>query len=544
MSDIAGVVSTGRWAPRRLKARQRFRVSVRSLGGPVVLLSAWQLLAGVGVLGRYALPTPTAVLATAWRDGFYLQDAATTLGEAARGWLFGNLAAFALASICAFVRPARQLMLRLAVATYCIPTIAIGPLLVLLVSLDSTKVVLAALSVFFTSLVALMLGLDSADPRQLDLIHAYGGGRWMALRKVRLRAAVPAAFSGLSLAAPAALLGAMVGDYLGGHRGLGVVMLQAQASLHVSRVWAVGLTATAISGAAFACTSLLGRRLTGGLTVGSLDGGAGASVRAVRRRGPQVTLALARRAASLLTTLIALVGLWWAAVPVLGLDPYYAKTPLTVLHGLSSSHLEGTTGSSLLAGARTTLTDAALGYLAGTLVAVILAGAVIASATARSMTMPVIVMLRAVPLVAMTPLLALICGRGTVLIATVAAVVVLVPTVVTVTAGLANVPATATDLFRAYGGGRWIALRKLQLPYAIPALFASARVAMPGAVLGAVLAEWLLTDSGLGHLMAVSVINSDFTLLWGALAVATAISIVLYHLTSEGEELTLRRIRQ
>jgi len=141
MSDIASVVSTGRWAPRRLKARQRFRVSLRLLGGPVLLLGAWQLLAGVGALGRYALPTPTAVLVTAWRDGFYLQDAATTLGEAARGWLFGNLAAFALASICAFVRPARQLMLRLAVATYCIPTIAIGPLLVLLVSLDSTKVV-------------------------------------------------------------------------------------------------------------------------------------------------------------------------------------------------------------------------------------------------------------------------------------------------------------------------------------------------------------------------------------------------------------------
>lgn len=364
----------------------------------------------------------------------------------------------------------------------------------------------------------------------------------MALRKVRLRAAAPAAVSGLALAAPAALLGAMIGDYLGGHRGLGVVMLQAEASLHVSRVWAVGLTATAISGAGYALISVLGGRLSGGLSVGNLD--ARPRRREHRDRRPALALGWARRIASLLATLFALVGLWWVAFALFGLDPYYAKTPLALWHGLSNPHPDGTTGSLLLAGAGTTVADAALGYVAGTLVAVAIAIAITASATARSMIMPTIVMLRAVPLIAMTPLLALLCGRGPLLIATVAGIVVLVPTVVTVTAGLASVPDSARDLFGAYGGGRWAALRKLQLPYAIPALFASARVAVPGAVLGAVLAEWLLTDSGLGHLMAASVIDSDFTLLWGALAFATAISVVLYHLSSEGEELAMERISQ
>lgn len=67
---------------------------------------------------------------------------------------------------------------------------------------------------------------------------------------------------------------------------------------------------------------------------------------------------------------------------------------------------------------------------------------------------------------------------------------------------------------------------------------------MSGAALASVLAEWLVTDSGLGHLMAPSVIDSDFALAWGALPIAKAISIVLYHLTSEGEELTVARIRR
>lgn len=101
------------------------------------------------------------------------------------------------------------------------------------------------------------------------------------------------------------------------------------------------------------------------------------------------------------------------------------------------------------------------------------------------------VALRSVPLIAMTPLLALVFGNGTLLIATVAGTVVLVPTVVTVTAGLANVPTPAVNLLHAYGARPRATLLKLRLPFAIPALFASARVAMPGAIVGAVLAEWL-----------------------------------------------------
>jgi sulfonate transport system permease protein len=525
---------------RRVSPRSDRRL--RALGAPLGVLCAWELLAAAGLLSPHALPAPSVVLTRAAQDGFYLTDAATTLGEAARGWLIGNVAAFAVAALCASARPLRRSLLRVAVATYCVPTIAIGPLLVLLVSLDTTKVVLAALSVFFTTLVAVVLGLDSADPRQLDVVHAFGGSRWMELRKVRVRAALPATFSGLALAAPAALLGAMIGDYLGGHRGLGVVMLQAQASLHVDRVWAVGLTATAISGAAFALTALVGRRLGGELTVGNLQ--ADGRVSAPRARRPSFAAAIGRRAVSLLATLAALIGLWWAAIALFGLDPYFAKTPLAVWQGLSNTHPDGSTATLLAAGTRATLFNALLGYLAGTLAALAIAAAITASSAARSIATPLIVMLRAVPLVAMTPLLALIFGHGKLLIATVAGIVVLVPTVVTVTAGLANVPPSAHDVFRAYGGGRWLALRKLQLPYAIPSLFAAARVAMPGAILGAVLAEWLLTNAGLGHVMAVSVIDSDFTLLWGALAIATGISIVLYHATSEGEELTLERVRQ
>jgi ABC-type nitrate/sulfonate/bicarbonate transport system permease component len=528
----AGVRRIGSWTSQLGR--------LRILAGPVVLLVAWELLALSRLLGRYALPTPAAVWSTAWRDGLYGPDALATVWEATRGWIIGNLAALCLALACGTSARLRQPTLRLAVASYCVPTIAIGPILVLLASLDTTKVALAAMSVFFTSLVAFVLGLDSADPRHLDLVHAYGGGRWQALRKVRLRAAMPAAFSGLALAVPAAMLGAMIGDYLGGHRGLGVVMLQAEASVHTARVWAVGITATAIAGAGFALMSGAGRRLAGAATIGNLE----IATHDTGRRDRSLLGSLARRGLVLLLTLAALAALWWAAIAVFDLNPYFAKTPADVIGGLKLAYGGTTTGSALLAGTGRTLLDAALGYVVGTVVAVALAGLVTSSASARSFVMPTVLALRSVPLVAMTPLLALVFGDGSMLIAVLAGIVVFVPSVVTIAAGLAAIPAPSVDLFTAYGASRTATLLKLRVPYAVPALFAAARVALPGAVLGAVLAEWLLTDSGLGHLMAVSVIDSNFVLLWGALAIATAVSVILYQVMAEGEELALDRMRR
>jgi ABC-type nitrate/sulfonate/bicarbonate transport system permease component len=526
------------WSDRRFD--QAARRWVQGAAGVLILVAIWQVLASTQVLGRYALPTPAAVASTEMRDGFYAGDAFATLWEAARGWVAGNLVALGMATLTVVWAGLRRPVLRIAVASYCVPTIAIGPILVLLMSLDQTKVVMAALAVFFTSLVALIVGFESADPRHLDVIHAYGGSRWAALRKVRLRAALPAAVSGLALAAPAAVLGAMIGDYLGGHRGLGVVMLQAEASVHTARVWAVGITATALAGAWFALISFAARRLSGGATIGSLD----ARPLSTAPAGRRPWLSLGCRVAALLGTLAALVLLWWAAVVGLGLNPYYAKTPIEVLQGLSIPQAGMSTGHALLTGAGRTLAHAAYGYLAGTLAAVLLAAAVTSLPVVRSMVMPAIMALRAVPLIAMTPLLALIFGTGGLLIAVIAGIVVLVPTVVTVVAGLGAIPPASEDVFHAYGARRLAILLKLRGPYAIPALFAAARVAMPGAVLGAVLAEWLLANAGLGHLMAIAVIDSNFVLLWGALAIATLISVVLYHLMSEGEELTIEWLRQ
>jgi ABC-type nitrate/sulfonate/bicarbonate transport system permease component len=232
--------------------------------GLVTLLVVWEILGRTVFAANRAVPPPTAILGQLARDGFafYWPNVRTTLREAGLGWLWGNAIAVLLAFVVVQVPLVERALLRLALVSYCLPVIAIGPVLAVLFSGDTSKVILAAVSVIFTTLVGALVGLRGADRTSLDLIRAYGGGTWTQLWKVRLRACLPSLFAGLRIAAPAAMLGAIVGEYLGAESGLGVAMINSQQSLAVDRTWGIALVATAISGAAYGLTALAGRLLT------------------------------------------------------------------------------------------------------------------------------------------------------------------------------------------------------------------------------------------------------------------------------------------
>ena len=234
------------------------------VAGMLVLLVVWEVLGRTVFADSRAVPPPTAILGQLGRDGwtFYWPNVRTTLSEAGRGWLWGNLIAVVLAFMFVQFPLVERALMQLALVSYCLPVIAIGPVLAVLFSGDTSKVILAAISVIFTTLVGAIVGLRSADRTSLDLVRAYGGGSWRQLWTVRLRASLPSLFAGLRIAAPAAMLGAIIGEYLGSESGLGVAMINSQQSLAVERTWGIALVATALSGAAYGLTALVGRLLT------------------------------------------------------------------------------------------------------------------------------------------------------------------------------------------------------------------------------------------------------------------------------------------
>lgn len=238
---------------------------IQGLIGVVVLVALWWLLAATVFAGGGAVPTPAAVVASMAEDGwsFYGPNASATLSAAVQGFLWGNGLAIAVALLVLLVPRLEAVATQLAVISYCIPLLAIGPIVLVVFGGEATVVFLAAISVFFTTLIGALLGLRSADRAGLDLITVYGGGRLARLRYVQIIAALPSTFAGLKISAPSALLGAIIGEYLGSNdQGLGVSLMISQQQFQVPRTWGLALVAGLIAGLGYAIVALVARVVT------------------------------------------------------------------------------------------------------------------------------------------------------------------------------------------------------------------------------------------------------------------------------------------
>ncbi|CAJ60108.1 MULTISPECIES: ABC transporter permease [Frankia] len=242
--------------------------------GIVGLLALWWVLAVTVLDNGGVVPTPWEVVRALWDDHRLMWTSVTsTVQIAAKGWLIGNGLAIGLAVVFFGVPVVERVLLQIGVASYCLPIIAIGPILTTVFDGSTPQIALAGISVFFTTMVGTLLGLRAADPASLDVVRASGGGAWKQMRYIRLRAALPSTFAGLQIAAPAAVLGAIIGEFLGADRGLGVAMVHSQQALEVPRTWALAVVASAVAGLGYALTALVARLLTPWAPRGNPGGG-------------------------------------------------------------------------------------------------------------------------------------------------------------------------------------------------------------------------------------------------------------------------------
>lgn len=235
---------------------------VPTLFGIGLILAIWIVCAStLGI--RKGFPQPWDVLSQLWNDrSLYPDNITTTLGEAAKGYVIGNVLAILLALAFVLVPVLEKALMQIAVVSACLPLVALGPILQSTLKGDSPKVALVAIFVFFTTLIGVLVGLRSADRTSLEVVRAYGGNRFTEMRKIRIRAALPSTFAALQIAAPSAILGAILGEYFGGERGLGIFMIASLQGFKVARTWGIAAVASALSGVAFFLTALIGRSLT------------------------------------------------------------------------------------------------------------------------------------------------------------------------------------------------------------------------------------------------------------------------------------------
>jgi ABC-type nitrate/sulfonate/bicarbonate transport system permease component len=454
----------------------------------------------------------------------FVANGATTLREAFVGFCWGNGAAIALAALFVQFPLVERSLLRVAVASYCIPLVTIAPILVVTLPGDGPKEALAALSVFFTTLLCTLQGLRSANPSSLDVVRSLGGGEAKTFRMVRIPSALPSLCAGMRIAAPAALLGAVIGEYFGASQGLGVALVQAQSSFEVARSWGTALFLALLAGLLYGGASLMTRLLIPwagqDATVSAAAAAATASKGVVARFATALSF--------LLLSVFLGIGLWYLALRAFHLDDYFAKTPLDVWHYLVTDASAPGNRAELASALRVTMVDAGIGYACGTVAAVAIGILLTAIPVLERAFMPGAVFMRSIPIVAITPLLSLVFGRGLVGVTVVVSSVVFFPTLVYVLAGLRDAPRAAGEVVAAFGGSRFAVVRKVRFWYSLPSLFTSARNAIPAAIGGAILAEWLSTGQGAGNLLVVSYSESQFDTLWSGSVVLIGISVGCY----------------
>jgi NitT/TauT family transport system permease protein len=211
------------------------RSALPILAAAAVFFVGWKALVVVGNLPVFILPAPEVVaqrFVRAWTDGTMWRHASATLVEIGLGFVVGAGLAVAVGYLLARSRLAERLLSPYIVAAQATPVLVLAPLLVLWLGTGLLpKVVICALIVFFPVAVATMVGIRSVDRRLLEMGHSLRATPSQVLTKLELPAALPQILGGMRVGVTLAVIGAIVGEWAGADRGLGVLVNLARGSL-------------------------------------------------------------------------------------------------------------------------------------------------------------------------------------------------------------------------------------------------------------------------------------------------------------------------
>ncbi len=207
----------------------------------VLILMIWQVVCSVGLVEAFLLPSPVAVVqAFVAEFPTLMEHSLVTLAEAFLGLFLGVVLGFVMAVLMDQFDGLYKAFYPLIVLTQTVPTVAIAPLLVLWFGYEMTpKVVLIVITTFFPIAVGLLNGFKSADKDSMNLLRAMGAGRWQIFRYIKFPGALSQFFAGLRISASYAVVGAVISEWLGGFRGLGVYMTRVKQAFSFDKMFAV-----------------------------------------------------------------------------------------------------------------------------------------------------------------------------------------------------------------------------------------------------------------------------------------------------------------
>jgi NitT/TauT family transport system permease protein len=205
-----------------------------------VLLLAWEAACHVFSIGAYLLPKPSDVIKTILDDPvFLLRHGLVTSMATLAGFVLATAVGILIAIVIVYSPFLEKTLFTALVAFNAIPKIAIAPLFIMWIGTGlESKVLMAFLIAIFPIIVDTVMGLRSIDPAQLDLVRTYRASQVQTFFKIRFPNALPSIFAGMKVGITLALIGTIVGEFVGANRGLGFVILQAQGTYQTPLVFA------------------------------------------------------------------------------------------------------------------------------------------------------------------------------------------------------------------------------------------------------------------------------------------------------------------
>ncbi|MDE6024846.1 MAG: ABC transporter permease [Lachnospiraceae bacterium] len=207
----------------------------------VLFIVLWQILCQEGVLPRYMLPSPYQVV-KAFIDDFSLimDHMKITLYETALGLFIGTALGFLFAVCMDSFGFLYKCLYPVLVVSQTIPTVAIAPLLVLWMGYGvAPKITLIVLIVFFPIAACLIDGFKDVDADEIKLLETMGANKYQIFWHIKLPGSMSRFFGGLRIAVAYAVVGAVVSEWLGGYKGLGVYMTRVKKSYAYDKMFAV-----------------------------------------------------------------------------------------------------------------------------------------------------------------------------------------------------------------------------------------------------------------------------------------------------------------
>lgn len=227
------------------------------------LVIIWEILVNLLRIEVWLLPAPSKIVLSFWNSGHLLWlHTGRTLTEAIAGLIVGTVFGFLLAVTMEFSQLFKKILYPLLLISQTVPFITVAPLLVIWFGFGiSAKLILIAVVCFFPVAINMKEGLESADKNLLKLVRSLGGNRWKIFRLVKLPASLPYFFSGLRISAAYAVLTAVISEWIGSDRGLGILLIRSSKSFQTDRVFAIIIFISFLSLILVRLIDVLGRNL-------------------------------------------------------------------------------------------------------------------------------------------------------------------------------------------------------------------------------------------------------------------------------------------